>query len=198
MPLGKQPRARGWRVRSAFVLAAVVYCASAAAQLQERLQSCAGCHGERGRSTTAGVPSLAGQPQVFSETQLILFREGVRPQEPMSTLMRGVSDKEIRALAAYYAAQKLTPTNAPRDAALARRGQTLAKKMNCGSCHSPDYSGREQMPRLAGQREDYLDQTMRAYRDNLRPGSDTMMAGVLFGVSDADIKALAHFLGGVR
>lgn len=28
--------------------------------------------------------------------------------------------------------------------------------------------------------------------------SDTMMAGVLFGVSDAEIQALAHFLGGSR
>ena len=179
-------------------LAAIVFCASVTAQLQERLQSCAGCHGDGGNSTAAGIPSLAGQPQVFTETQLILFREGVRPQEPMSTLMRGVSDKEIRALAAYYAAQKLAATKAPRDDALARRGQALAKKMNCGSCHQPDYSGREQMPRLAGQREDYLDQTMRAYRDNRRPGSDTMMASVLYGVSDADIKALAHFLGGSR
>lgn len=168
------------------------------AQLPDRLQSCAVCHGEGGNATTEGVPSLAGQPHVFTETQLILFREGVRPQEPMSTLMRGVSDKEIRALAAYYAAQKLVPAKAPRDATLTRRGQALAKKMNCGSCHMADYSGREQMPRLAGQREDYLDQTMRAYRDNRRPGSDTMMAGVLYGVSDAEIKALAHFLGGAR
>lgn len=55
----------------------------------------------------------------------------------MSTLMRGVSDKEINALAAYYAAQKLTTATAPRDDALASRGQELAKKLLCGSCHMP-------------------------------------------------------------
>ena len=183
---------------SVVALAAVFFCAGAIGQLQDRLKNCAACHGEGGNSTTAGIPSLAGQPHVFTETQLILFREGVRPQEPMSTLMRGVSDKEISALAAYYAAQKLVPAKAPRDGVLARRGQELAKKMNCGSCHLSDFSGREQMARLAGQREDYLDEAMRAYRDNRRPGSDTMMAGVLFGVSDAEIKALAHFLNGSR
>lgn len=193
MPL-EERRAAVWQLHSAVALVAVFCCASALGQHHDRLKSCAVCHGEGGNSTTAGIPSLAGQPRTFTETQLILFREGVRPQEPMSSLMRGVSDKEIGVLAAYYAAQKLLPAKAPRDDALARRGQEVAKKLRCGSCHMPDYSGREQMPRLAGQREDYLNQTMRAYRDNRRPGSDTMMAAVLFGVSDAEIKALAHFL----
>jgi len=47
---------------------------------------------------------------------------------------------------------------------------------------------------LAGQREAYLDAEMRAYRDGKRAGGDTIMAAALYGVSDADIKALAHFL----
>lgn len=168
------------------------------AQSPERVKACAGCHGEGGNSTTQGIPSLAGQPRVFTETQLILFREGVRPQEPMSTLMRGVSDKEIVAMAAYYAAAKPAPAHAPRDEQLFRRGAGIAKRMQCASCHLSDFRGREQMPRLAGQREEYLNTTMVAYRDNRRTGSDTMMSGVLYGVSDADIKALSHFLSRIR
>jgi cytochrome c553 len=35
---------------------------------------------------------------------------------------------------------------------------------------------------------------MRAYRDGKRTGGDTIMAATLYGVSDADIRALAHFL----
>ena len=168
------------------------------AQIADRLKTCAACHGETGNSVTPGVPSLAGQPRVFTETQLILFREGVRPQEPMAALMRGVSDKEIVAIAAYYAAAKPAPAPASRDAALYQRGADIVKRMQCGACHLPDFSGREQMPRLAGQREEYLDAAMLAYRDNRRIGSDTMMSGVLHGVSDADIKALAHFLSRMR
>ena len=34
--------------------------------------------------------------------------------------------------------------------------------------------------------------------DNRRTGSDTMMSSVLYGVSDADIKAMAHFLAHAR
>ena len=177
---------------------ALQFCGDATAELADRLKTCASCHGEAGNSTTEGVPSLAGQPRVFIETQLILFREGVRPQEPMSTLMRGVSDREIVAIAAYYAAAKPAPAPGARDTALFKRGAGIAKQMQCGTCHLPDFRGREQMPRLAGQREEYLNAAMLAYRDNRRIGSDTMMSSVLYGVSDADIKALAHFLAHVR
>ena len=50
------------------------------------------------------------------------------------------------------------------------------------------------MPRIAGQREDYLVSTMIAYRDGKRTGADTTMSEALYGASDADIKALGHFL----
>jgi cytochrome c553 len=50
------------------------------------------------------------------------------------------------------------------------------------------------VPRLAAQRSDYLAAEMRAYRDGKRKGGDTIMAATLYGVSDADIDALAHYL----
>ena len=50
------------------------------------------------------------------------------------------------------------------------------------------------MPRLAGQREDYLVDAMIGYRDGKRTGADTTMSEVLYGMSDADIKALAAYL----
>ena len=37
---------------------------------------------------------------------------------------------------------------------------------------------------------------MLAYRDNRRTGGDTIMAAALYGASDADIRALAHYLAG--
>ena len=64
----------------------------------------------------------------------------------------------------------------------------------CASCHLPTYGGQEQIPRLAGQRIDYMIDAMKAYRDNTRSGADTQMSAVLFGLSDAQIEALAHFV----
>jgi cytochrome c553 len=82
----------------------------------------------------------------------------------------------------------------PADAKLMKQGMERAKALRCGVCHVSDFSGQNQIPRLAGQREEYLVSEMRAYRDNKRTGGDTIMAAALYGVSDADIKALAHFL----
>jgi cytochrome c553 len=82
----------------------------------------------------------------------------------------------------------------PADPALMKQGAARAKELRCGVCHTSDFSGQNQIPRLAGQREEYLDSEMRAYRDGKRKGGDTIMTASLYGVSDADIKALAHFL----
>jgi cytochrome c553 len=77
---------------------------------------------------------------------------------------------------------------------LMKTGQERAKALRCGICHLSDFSGQNQVPRLAGQREAYLEGEMRAYRDGKRTGGDTIMAAALYGVGDADLKALAHFL----
>ena len=170
----------------------------AQAQTEERLKVCAGCHGADGNSVIAGTPSLAGQPKVFLENYLVLTREGLRGTDVMRQLLKGITDREIVALATHYA--KLTPRPEQRaaDTATYERGRTVAARNRCGTCHLPDYHGREQMPRLAGQREDFLAEAMFAYQQNRRAGGDTIMAASLYGVPAADIQALAHYLARLR
>jgi len=162
---------------------------------QDRLPLCAACHGADGNSAIPGIPSIAGQPKLFLETQLVLFREEVRVSPQMQPAVKGLSDREITRLAEHYAAQAARPAASEAgDPAWVKQGVALAQKLHCGSCHRPDFRGREQIPRLAGQREDYLTESMLAYRDNRRSGADTIMAAALYGVPDADIRALAHYL----
>lgn len=161
----------------------------------ERLAQCAACHGRDGNSSIPGTPSLAGQPALFIENQLVLIREGIREVAPaMAQALQGMKDAEIRQLAGYYAALKPARPLGKVDAGTAKRAEEVAQKAHCGSCHLPDYSGREQIPRLAGQREEYLLEAMRQYRDNRRSGGDTLMAAALYGIADADLQALAKYL----
>jgi cytochrome c553 len=161
----------------------------------DRAALCESCHGAGGNSTTALIPSIAGQPVTFLENQLIFFREELRRAPVMTPLMNGVADAEITALARHFSRQEVKPaTSAPADAALVAKGKEIAAAHHCGQCHLPNYRGRDQMPRLAGQREDYLVAEMIAYRDGKRTGADTTMAGVLNGMSDGDITALAAFV----
>ncbi len=166
--------------------------------LAERVAACGGCHGADGNSQMRGVPSIAGQPKIFLENQLVLTREGLRGAEVMQNLMRGLSDREIIAIAKHYAALPARSAGIEVDRALAQRGKQLAEKLRCGICHLKDFSGQQQIPRLAGQREEYLLDTMIAFRDNPRPGGDTQMTAALYGVSNEDIRALAHFLASYR
>jgi cytochrome c553 len=196
---------RAWR-RSQILgfAAATAVCAAAAAgpsaaePPRERLQLCGTCHGEDGNSTMENTPSLAGQPELFLTNQLILMRERLRQSEVMAPFVKGLSDAEITEIAAHYAKLKPRPTSEPVDRTVVQQGAELAGQLRCGSCHLPGYEGREQMPRLSHQRIDYVVLSLKAYRDGTRSGIDTSMNGVMYGVSDRDIRALAHYLASVR
>jgi cytochrome c553 len=159
-----------------------------------RLALCGACHGADGNSQLPEIPSLAGQPRVFIENQLVLIREGMRDIPQMKGSLDGVSDEEIGALARHYAAQAPGRPTAARDAALFARGESLSQNMRCGICHLPNYVGREQMPRLAGQREDYLLHSMRMFMSNQALGRDPIMGASLQGLTDEDLKAISHYL----
>ena len=161
-------------------------------------QACVGCHGPEGNSVTPGIPSIAGQPRIYLENTLVLTREGLRGNQVMQSLMKGRTDPEIIAVAKHFSARPVRAQASTPDKSLVRQGQELAVKLRCASCHDKTYRGREQMPRLAAQREEFLNTRMIALRDKPPPGTDTIMSASLRGVSNADIKALAHYLAQLR
>jgi cytochrome c553 len=162
---------------------------------QERLGLCASCHGPDGNSPDPKIPSIAGQPKLFIETQLVLIREELRKSEQMLPVVRGMKDAEIVQLADHFSKLPAKGMESGKpDTGLMKTGAERAKALRCGICDTANFGGQKQVPRLAGQREAYLAAEMRAYRDGKRTGGDTIMAATLYGVSDADIGALAHFL----
>ena len=178
-----------------------LWTAQVQAQAQPRsetLAACAACHGPGGNAADPMVPSLASQPARFVENQLVLIREGLRDIPVMAGVVKGLSDEEIIALARHYAAQPLRPTPGPAQPDKARRGAELSRKALCGTCHLPNYSGQMQVPRLARQHESYLRFSMKQFRDHPGPGRDTIMAASLYGLQDADLDDLAHYLARVK
>lgn len=175
-----------------------LFLGAAGAQTEDRVKVCGSCHGADGVSQTAGVPSLAGQPKTFLENYLVLTREGIAGTEVMRGLLKGVPDKDISALAKHFSGLPSKGFSGPVDKGLFNKGKQIAAKNRCGSCHLPDFRGRDQMPRLAGQREEYLAEQMLAYRQNRRAGGDTIMAAQLYGIPESDLKALAHYLSRLK
>ena len=178
----------------ASVLALLPSLASGQARpVAERIESCSTCHGEGGNSRLAHIPSLAGQPEFFLLNQLVLMRDGVRMIPAMAPVVRDMTDADIQAIASHFAAREPRASDEPIDVNLATRGRELAKTLRCGSCHLATLEGRQQIPRLAQQRIDYLTRALKDYRDGTRAGADTLMNNAVAAVSDADLSALAHY-----
>ena len=184
-------------MRGPFV-AMMLVCATthsaAAAPLAERTAPCLACHGENGQSANPEIPSLGAQTAPYTLIQLFMFREKLRRNDIMNDAVKGFSDDDLRTFSDYIS--KLpAPRSAtePADAARLRRGQILVHQYRCDVCHNPDLAGRDTVPRIAGQREDFLTKTLREYKGNVRPGYDASMADVLQPITDAEILDLAYF-----
>jgi cytochrome c553 len=181
----------------AFLL--VMGAASADGAEQDRLAPCLACHGATGQSQAATVPSLGGQPAKYSLIQLYMFREGLRLGAPMNDLTKQFSDDDLTAisdaLAKLPAPQPSTETTDPQRVA---RGKALTEQYHCNVCHRDDFSGQENVPRLAGQREDYLLKALTEYKTGARHGYDATMAEALQPVDKNELGTLAYFLARVR
>lgn len=70
----------------------------------------------------------------------------------------------------------------------------LIAQYRCNSCHGADLHGGGQIPRLAGQREEYLAKTLADYKSNARPGYEPAMNEASQEIKPADIPILAHTL----
>jgi cytochrome c553 len=170
-----------------------------ARSLQERVPTCLDCHGEKGQSRLPEVPSLGAQPALYTLVELVMFRDKLRVTEPMNQETNGLSNDDLRALSDMIA--KLPPpepiSDTP-DSGRMDRGRALAQKNRCNFCHQSNFQGVDNVPRLAGQREDYLLKTLRGYKDNTRRGYDAQMSEVVYAMKDEDFVDLAYFLARLK
>ena len=183
----------------ALAFALVATAAASAETIAERAAPCLACHGEKGQSETENTPSLGGQQTPYTLIQLFMFREKLRTFEPMNEMAKALTDDDLRVFSEFIA--KLPKPAPPVDAgepARLQRGLALVQQHRCDACHNPDLSGKENVPRIANQREDYLAQTMTQYKDNSRTGYDASMADVMAPVAADQITDLAYYIARVR
>jgi cytochrome c553 len=188
-------------MRSLIAVLTLAFLASSvqAETIEERAAPCLACHGEHGRSETENIPSLGGQQPPYALIQLFMFREKLRVFEPMNDMAKALTDDDLRAFSDYIASlPKPVPPEDAGDPARMSRAQALAQQFRCSSCHKPDFSGGDNVPHIANQREDYLKKTLGEYKDNSRHGYDGTMADVMGSVSPEQIADLAYYIARVR
>lgn len=190
------------KLRVAYLAAVIVAAIAqplAADTLAERAAPCLACHGEKGVSQTPDIPSLGGQPAPYLLIQLYLFREKQRTVDIMNEMTKGFTDDDLRNFSDFIAKLPAPPASTdPGDPARMASGSALITAHRCNSCHGLDLAGRENIPRIAGQREDYLGRTLMEYKTNTRHGYDGVMAEVTQSLSAAQIADLAHAIARFR
>lgn len=183
--------------------AAVVANSAGAAALvneayAERFSSvCAACHGANGRSDMAGTPVLAGQHSLYAITQLFLLREGRRNNEAMVAIAKSMTDADLRGYSAFIGTlppvPAPTPTVAPEESRM-KKGQALAQQHKCVFCHGSALDGGQGVPRIGGQKEDYVRAALHGYKTGDRPGYTRAMSEALSQVPVEDLDILAYYV----
>src|SRR5882672_3310529 len=166
---------------------ALLASAAGAETFEERVVPCLACHGERGQSGTENTPSLGGQQAPYALIQLFMFREKLRAFDIMNEMAKPLSDDDLRTFSDFIAKLPKPASADAGDAARMQRGQAAAEQHRCNTCHNPDFSGKENVPRIANQREDYLAKTLAEYKSNTRTGYDASMADVMAPVTPEQV-----------
>jgi cytochrome c553 len=147
---------------------------------------CEECHGEKGISTTEGMPSLAGQQPAYLIVATQEYKDGTRINEDKSEMLAELEQIDIEKIAMYFASQSAPARDRPPfgDPSVGK-----AESAKCGKCHGARGISHDPLvPSLAGQEPVYLVNAIRAYRNHERFSEEPMPEK-----SDQQIENLAAF-----
>lgn len=172
---------------------------------------CAACHNADGNSALSANPKIAGQVPEYLFKQLKEFKswDGKTPAREnavMTAMVAGLEEADMKALANYFAAQKLeggVAMNADTVVAGQRiwRGGIADKGVPaCAACHGPAGEGLPaQYPRISGQFAEYTLAQLQAFRDGGRHNDpNQMMRMIALKMTDAEMRAVADYAAGLR
>lgn len=167
---------------------------------QRYTQLCAACHGAEGIGAANLAPSLAGQHSFYAITQLFLFKNERRSNVTMTALIKDFSNDDLRGfseLIGKFPVAAAPLSSETPDASRMAQGKELANKHQCMSCHGSQLAGSQQVPRIAGQHEDYLKRVLTEFRQGKRLGYTNAMNEALVGLKQEELDTLAYFISRV-
>jgi cytochrome c553 len=156
---------------------------------------CTMCHGARGLSQ-ADNPNLAGQYPVTIYKELVDFKTGARASAVMAPLVAGLSDADMRDLAAYYAyLPRVTNSgSAVGDPPLiVASGAPVRGIAPCGACHG-EVDSKASAAWLEGQPVIYLRTQLGAFATGARHNDiGEQMRNIARQMTPQEIDAASRF-----
>ncbi|MDP0561084.1 MAG: cytochrome c [Candidatus Endonucleobacter sp. (ex Gigantidas childressi)] len=174
------------------------------AALARLTDSCIICHGAQGISVVPNFPSLAGQGAKYLAKQMMDMKEGIRSVPEMTAFVKDMSEEDINKVASFYA--NLPAPSGVTESKHVSLGESVYKgggdnSPSCQGCHSPEGNGifLAGYPRLAGLNADYIIKQLTDFKEKRRTNDkDSVMRDVAKKLSTEEIKAVAHYIQGLR
>jgi len=187
-------------LRAAALLAAVSLLSPVQAQpvdkyaaVREKLATCVPCHGENGASTQPMYPILAGQHLHYLYLQLKDMKSGLRANQAMAPIVKDLKKDEMLAIAEYFSKQSWPRFGARVDDAQKASALSSVNAGQCVGCHLSGFEGNSSVPRLAGQRAEYLAKTMLDFKTKARSNSPDK-SSLMASFSEQQLRDLAAYL----
>lgn len=175
---------------------------------QKKSAVCVACHEADGNSSNPIWPKIAGQHANYLFAQLTEMRKGdaaLRQGPLMYPIIQNMTDQDFMDLAAFYAAQPITPGEAESTSValgerIYRGGNATSGVSACAACHGPDGMGNEaaKFPRVAGQHAEYLTIQLKNFASGTRKNSpNQMMHAIAKRMTEEEIKAVSQYMSGL-
>jgi cytochrome c553 len=172
--------------------------------------ACIACHGSNGRGDGSGAfPRLAGQAGWYLYKQLVDYASGARPNQIMSGVAARLTEREMEAVSAYYAAidapyrpvvGSVEPEMLQWGGQLAAVGSPERGIPACVNCHGPQGTGLPpNVPYLAGQYANYMAHQLELWKEGVR-NNDAMnvMSSIAEQMTEEDMRAVSEYYARVR
>jgi sulfide dehydrogenase cytochrome subunit len=181
-----------YRVVFGVFLAGFLCSAHAEDKTEALANTCNNCHGVNGVSVGPNMPSIGGLPESYLKNIMREWKSGERFSATMGRLIKGYSDEQIDALAAYFSKKPWVPSAQKTDPKLVALGKKVTAR--CAGCHGETGNADDnETPHLNGQWAQYLELEAMKYRDDSVPMPNKSMRKAAQKLSDEEVKAVAAF-----
>src|ERR1700687_3327035 len=122
-----------------------------AQDIAEKVEICAGCHGQDGKPIDKTTPVIWGQQLGYLYIQLRDFKRGDRKNEVMQPIASSLERGDMLAIAEYFSKKPWPNLSQPlASKETADRALSANRSVGCTGCHLDRFQGDGTVPRLAG------------------------------------------------
>ncbi|MPW23590.1 cytochrome c4 [Paraburkholderia sp. CNPSo 3157] len=157
---------------------------------------CVGCH----NASQVVAPLLAGQDAAFVYKQLSDFQSGARTNVIMTSIVKGLSDSDMRDLAQYFASSGhlISGGATVSEPPIVARGDPTKNVVSCAVCHG-GVDHKAGAPFMQSLSASYLEAQLHAFATGQRHNdAGEQMRNIARNLTEAEIKEAAAYYSGFK